>query len=675
MAAPLIKPIQVDGGTFYQFTSAANDISGLNLDSDREFTFSKLAALDIPDVKTPSNGENAIVWEALGYLGGNQSSVPVSSISANQDINFAQSFQNYVLNLERSIMAGRNDLGVDYDPKVLNSVAERSFWKWLSALGAIRFREATSSEATEPGLLVEEDASPSYNPVVKYIGNIDVTNKPAKQGQTYTEIYLHIPKEHGSTPTVLWRPLEDHNYRPGMAVNGDGEFIFGRDSTSSHPAGLDLTAYYDDDISDRYIIDSPLGATATSMITTSTGKNHIISKTDGVVLDFDPQNYGLVASREGLSSIYEMNSLPQAQNFDFNCVLVYYDVFDPANPDDRATNLYGILVLDNYTNDPDGGAIERIKKLKPNELTNANGNSYAFTLNIKYDNDLDNAAPEVSINDYNSFSMDLFMDAMTRLQTSFDMFEEQKSELVELKNEVEEIKNIASTIETSDELFERMRALEQKVENARIGLEDSNGIFDLIEDVNRRVDSILNGQAPVDLSFDLEMFNSGTGIEIQRTSEGLRFETNASGYTIPSVGTQGGSFSYVVDNGTQFETDPNDDDFFPDNNVLFLEPLDNYFRESGSNGPSDDELRVNISDERYTWSTGQTLRIAWGGSVDMDGNPMIFRTDVRDEFGFGVYGVEIGRVEASELTSSKPIIEIVCLDAASYEFAVDVVKP
>ena len=58
MATPLINALRVQGGTFYTFTSASNDISKTFTDDDARFVFSKFALLDIPDVATPTSNQN-----------------------------------------------------------------------------------------------------------------------------------------------------------------------------------------------------------------------------------------------------------------------------------------------------------------------------------------------------------------------------------------------------------------------------------------------------------------------------------------------------------------------------------------------------------------------------------------------------------------------------------------
>ena len=105
MIAPLIKPIRLQGGTFYTFSSASEDL-GLSLNnSQKKFKFSNFALLNIPDIKSSPLGENNI---GLSNTPG-----AFSVIDQSKTLNdyFAESLQNYCLNLESMITSDP-----DYDP-------------------------------------------------------------------------------------------------------------------------------------------------------------------------------------------------------------------------------------------------------------------------------------------------------------------------------------------------------------------------------------------------------------------------------------------------------------------------------------------------------------------------------------------------------------------------------
>ena len=170
MATPLIRTPQVSGGVFYAFASASKDLSKTFNNDQLKFQFSKYALLNIPNIEVPLNQQNYIQFLTVdGAI--------YNGLNADNNVNLAESFQNYALNLEALLMADN-----DYDITIKQSVAERVFFKWLKELGAIRFRNASITEksANTGSLFVEETTATSgtlrYNRVVEYLGNIDVTN-------------------------------------------------------------------------------------------------------------------------------------------------------------------------------------------------------------------------------------------------------------------------------------------------------------------------------------------------------------------------------------------------------------------------------------------------------------------------------------------------------------------
>lgn len=52
----------------------------------------------------------------------------------------------------------------------------------------------------------------------------------------------------------------------------------------------------------------------------------------------------------------------------------------------------------------------------------------------------------------------------------------------------------------------------------------------------------------------------------------------------------------------------------------------------------------------------------------------MFYTDANNNFRQGNWKWLIGKLTAADLISSKPIIEIICVDASKYIFEIDVVK-
>ena len=172
MATPLVRIPQPQGGTMYAFASSARDMTRAFNSSDLNFEFSKYALLDLPDFTDSVNGSNTIDFELNLKQASGQ-----AYVAGQPNIDWAQTFQNYALNMEEILL--QDD---DYDPIILASDAEKIFFKWLSALGAIRFRPTDSNESSV-GAYAENDNSilggSNYDKVVKYLGSIDAENDVA----------------------------------------------------------------------------------------------------------------------------------------------------------------------------------------------------------------------------------------------------------------------------------------------------------------------------------------------------------------------------------------------------------------------------------------------------------------------------------------------------------------
>jgi hypothetical protein len=694
MATPLINPLRVQGGTFYSFSSAVKDIQKTFTDDDARFVFSKFALLNIPDVATPTvtNRENYIVWEALGSIaGGGTSSVPVSTINTDNNINIAQSFENYVLNFEELILKGYNTLGRAYDPAELYTTSERIFWRWMAQLNAIRFRNAsTTTESTASLRYTEEDETEYYKRVVKYIGDIDVVNNVSRGGHAYSEVYVNVPTQHGNTPTILWKTFTDNNYAPGRQWNGTSEYIDGRDSGSNHPNGLDLRAFYDDDDQDYYESYTSFGNVSNvNLYTKASGgvseKAVRLSRMDGAVLDFEPYSYTDIVNDGTITSISEYNMTDKAEDFTFNAALVYYDTYSASNPTDKATNLYGILILDDYVNSGSGESyLKRFDKFKPNKVTKLNGNGYSLKLDIRFDTSISNSGVETLINDYNTFSMDLFIDSSTRMQEAAEMFLDTELDVIDIKERLTKLENFMFSQAQIDELSQRISLLEQSLVNAKLAFSSSSTLLDLINKNADNINQILSGNLSVNLTYNTDVLYQGDGILLDKSVPNqVKIVNKNQGYTNFSVCKNSvtvynpqKTLKSTANNGIN----PNS---LEDNNILVLGAYTNYFKQLNDSHENvnalsgieifQDDLYINI-DDASSWKKGQSFRIVFADPIDINNFTIYIKTDSVNKFGSGIFGTTVGTIIPSMLISDRPIIDIICTDESLYKFNIDIIR-
>ena len=680
MATPLLQPLKVQGGTFYTFASAAKDISKTFTDDNARFVFSKYALLDLPKVKTPSDSSNTIVWQALDAYGGGAtaSSAIANDFTTDNNRNFAQAFQSYALNFEQLVLASRNNLNETYDEDILATSSERIFWHFLKNINAIRWQDAnTTNEANFPGLYREEipASGVSYKQVVKYLGDIEVINNISRGGQSYSEIYIHVPTSHGNTPLVLFNTSSDKNYKPGLSWEGEDDYIYKR-NVGFGTFGLNNDAFYDNMSTNQYVVGPTFGLSTNKSCTAYLGPAPgtpipvLISDMEGAKLEFNPESYFPITNDPELNTINDFNASTVSGDFEFNVCLVYYDTYDVSNPDNFARNLYGILVIDDYDNGVSESSLKSFKKFKPNAVTKLNGNSYGLKLNLKFDTSNDNVGVETVIREDLTFGMDLFADASVRLQESADMFITQKLELIEIENRITNLEQYYFSQDTIDLLDEKVNALESSLNNAQLNFASDTTLLDLIRNNSDNINDMLTGKVNINLTYNTDVVKAGEGIIIDYSVPNqISIKNRNQKYsTFAECLNTSAHLEYTVNNGTVPGATA-------DGNRIALGPFTNYYRNVGATAPTIyDNIIVNIDDTNYKWKKGQTLRIVFVDDIDLDTYQINIKTDAQNVKGSGKYGVSVGNLTIADLITTKPIIEIVCVDPVTYTFYVDVIK-
>ena len=695
---PLIRTPQVEGGTFYTFSSAARDLSKTLNNENTRLVFSKFAVLNIPDfnrldVNTFGTYDNYMQFNTI------DGEIWNGGLNPDPNINWAEGLQNYALNLEEIILSNP-----DFDNTVKQSPAERVFFKWLKETGAMRFRGATNLEqapgVTRP-LFVEEDFSCTggvhYQPVVKYLGEIDIVNNVDKAGEAYTELYINIPTEVGNTPTILFDTIEDANYQPSLAIQGTTEFIEGRNAATVHPQGLDIRAYYDIDDSITYTdpnanwMGQPQPTTTNDAYFTEpvtfidptsvdirkypsdygnpagfAGVAYRRSKLDGISIDWNANDYQQITNNSSISTIPQFNGTDLSSNFEFNAVLVYYDLVDLNNSDNTVTNLYGILLLDNITPTTEGGYIQRYPKFKPNKVTGQNGNSFGFKINLRFDASPGTTGIDTIVNDYNTFSMGLFSDATAQLQESAKIFQRQQLEVSDLDQRVQTLENQVSSVSSLEFLQDQVTGLQGQIDNASLAFSNSTTLLDLIATNADEIQAIANGQVPLQVQYNTDVVQAGTGIIV---------DTNTPNKIILSLGVQEYTFDSLIDvNGNPITTlSPININVATPSIYFGLQPYTNMCRVSTNNLAGGD-VCFYIDDSAIQFKTGQTIRVVFDTTLNLGTQKLKFYTDSLSRLNAGSYGIQIAEIDNSEITSDKPIIEIICTDAANLSFVYDIVK-
>jgi hypothetical protein len=723
---PFIRPLQVQGGTFYSFSSAAEDLSFTFNNSVNKFRFSKFALLNLPNIDngfSSQSQDNIIRLSAPDSAFLDYATSAGEIITGNGNIDFSQSFQSYCLNLESTIFSTD-----EYDSTLKQNVSERVFFKWIKEIGAIRFRPANPSEVS-PSLdqnsvvivndlpitqkrYVEGDQplgttgsygiqSGTYNRVVQYIGNLDIVNSVKNSDNSYSEVYVYIPTKDGNTPTVLFKNVVDKNYyqdfqwtnNPNNPLND--EYLNDRNYDEINPSGLTTLAIFDDDVlgapTSSFFYTGLNGATAAGNWYTprdtantyftdelftdpsndilyksylSTDLTYIRSRLDSIGIDFDPNSYQGILSNPSISTLEEFNSTPDAADFEFNCVLIYYDVYDPAIPSDSATNLFGVLFLDDVNSSGGDVFIPRLDKFRPNPVTKLNGNSYGFKINLKFDTDIDQTGVEQAINDYSPFSLSMFMDAMNVLQDASSTLNNASVDFIQLSDRVTNIENITLTTPTSINLDRRILSIEQTLATNQALLKNSASIMQLINQNYDLIRSILNNQTSVEVSYNLDLVKQGKGILVDRSTPNQLFIDN-----INQDFNIGKDYAYgtFTQNGT---------------NIIPLNDFSNYFKHiNASTGLTlTADMTIRLDDTSVNWKNGQRFRLSFGDPI-YPGNFVIkILTNATGLYPINnpsliQYSTTIVTFTSSEFSSNSyvPVFDIICIDQDNLRFQVDMI--
>lgn len=619
---PFLKRISDHGGTLYVFPSASQDLTRTFVSNDYEFRFSHFACLNLPDIMSGRYDESMDKGLYLKTLYNDD--ITNSSDGIGKVI--TEEFQNYIMNFETAILNGEGDSD-DYDNDIMTTVSEKVFFNWLQKVGGIKFNDNL------------EEYTDLSDRTVQYIGNIDVMNTVEVNGDTFEELYLHIPSTVGASPKVYFRDgdaTDNKNYLDKTYIIGGGEKIIGRTDESPYFSDKNKTVR----ISSKAIFDAD-------------GDNSYTGDS-GHTIDFRDMSY------ENGAGISTMNG-NSSEDFEFNAILIYYDFLkkteDPIVKK-YVTNLYGILFLDNVTvlNDIKStgtrklGYIQRYPKKK--ETVYGNGNSFALKIDLKIDTIPDTNTEVVKYTDPNSaVSMDLYEKAMTQLQKCVDYFYTQKNEIVELRNRVSELETVLSGIDRISDL----RGEIDRLYNLYDGMNtvDTQTILDLIDKNSQKISSIIRGESNAKLQFDMDVIQKGVGVDLIKNRDTNKVVINATQkYNMNTVYTDD-KYSSVIDVDNPFDTydESSKTMFIPLAYGVNLAVI--YYTDKGACSKN---IEIEIDDTEYKWERGQSMKLYF---TPVGENA---RFEIANGFSLKiVMGTYVIDIDGDEMNGNN-LIEIVCID-------------
>lgn len=655
---PLINRLNEKSTTFITFESASNDLSRcLGNTSTKEFVFSHFVCLDLPDIKNEIRPEqeqgidypdNALTLYDNGTTISEQGNASSSYL-------VARYLQDYMLNFEEHLLS-KEPVTTPTD----RSPAERVFWHWLHKMKAIGWETADNSNSDDNheaayGITryVETKSAEGYRKVVKYIGDIDVTNNVDYGNEAYTEIYVHIPAESGNTPAVLFMNAEDDRYRKShtySAGNNHGgvNYIYGQEGENPLYPGDPGETPYPAVPSSVAVYDS-----GTEYVTGGLGE-------DCMCVDFDSRSYRDIMANAGINTIQDYNNSAYSETFEFNTVLLYYDVVDISSGD-RTSNLYGVLFLGDVKesaqpNVPD--YFQRYPKYKPSDGA-YNGNSYGFKINLRIDLEPNKQGIHTLVNEYNTFSMSLFADAVAKIQGVAGTFSKLKGEFARQSERIGEIETLMAGVAEYNRLAESIRTLQEELENANLAFADRNTIIDLIAKNTDAIKNLSKGGPQTGAA----QVKPGYGISVDTDSGGVTVSAVNAGYSICALTVLDTGEGVTADSPMNLASDSIQGRV---GNAVYTHLM------SGSNmlrfytdeaNAADNDIVIYINDSLVSWRRGQNMKISFPTlTLDiLNGHGIKILTDIANRSGNGQYSAA-DTVAFSELSADHPVIELICTD-------------
>lgn len=523
LRTPIIMP-RKQGGTFYTFGSAMEDI-GLNInESHNRVELSHYVLLDIPNFANDLDTDKTFL-NLTSEMNYDSSEYTVDS-STQGDFIFADQFQNYCLNFETVL---RNQDKYNYASN--KTVSERVFWKWLFG----RMKNDDDRFVTDGSYIYEK----KENAIAKAFGAISAGSQRTDDSGLYNETFVQIPSSYGQM-RVLFKKVIDENYiETSYEGTNENRWIENIDAS-------EITQIESDNVVNFYMDsdDFSYPSYGTIITDTSTGrqfevidsekvKNLITAKWIGepgelsevgnLTINDENQSYQRfdynsqdVIKSTGISPIsksdskyssyatytvsenrdydkfevefdinklrtyYNNNSLTyddigmgstsnididnEYDDFRFNAILVYYSIYDTNKTKRLSTNAYGIYILD--------GAIESSEItgmfyfpsiLKVKSGANKNGSSYSFRINVKPSTAY---SGDITVIDKSTAGYSMsedFNDVLRNLTAAVTTMKENAKTLYSMAKDSKDIKQLVSTT------MEKIDGIESDISNIKNG--------------------------------------------------------------------------------------------------------------------------------------------------------------------------------------------------------------
>ena len=519
LRTPIIMP-RKQGGTFYTFGSAMEDI-GLNInESHNRVEISHYVLLNIPNFANDLDTNNTFL-NLSSEVDYSSSEYTVDS-STQGDFIFADQFQNYCLNFETVL---RNQENYNYASN--KTVSERAFWKWLFG----RMKNDDDRFITYGNYIYEK----KEKAIAKAFGAISAGSQRTDDSGLYNETFVQIPSSYGQM-RVLFKKVIDENYietsYKGTNINRWIENIDKSEIEYENKITFYMDSNYFSYPSDETIITDTSTGSKFKVIGTEISNSQITAEWIDEPVDIAKNGYLSINGKDrkynkydqkyfikstGISPVsksdsedqsnvtynvnenidydkfeveFDINKLRTCYNnssltyddigigntkndeiekenygdFEFNAILIYYSIYDANKTKRLATNAYGLYILDGAIKSSEINGMFYFPPIRKSKSgPNKNGSSYSFRINVKPSTAY---SGDITVNDNSTAGYSMsedFNDVLRNLTAAVTTMKENAKTLYSMSKDSKDIKQLVSTT------MEKIDGIESDISNIKNG--------------------------------------------------------------------------------------------------------------------------------------------------------------------------------------------------------------
>jgi len=229
------------------------------------------------------------------------------------------------------------------------------------------------------------------------------------------------------------------------------------------------------------------------------------------------------------------------------------------------------------------------------------------------------------------------------------------------------MENMVLSSEDADLMKQQIVTLQTQLENAALNFADETSLLQMITEINRRINQIVDGTIPTEVQYNTNVIHDGLGTTVDKSVPNkIKINNNVYGYKLLTLFDWDNLTSTSGLQVTAYDASN------ALNKGIFarLKPFENMMRVNIKSGGSvaNNDVNIYIDDSTASWKDGQTLKLVFDNIIEMNGYNINIYTDKKNGWS------QVAQIVNGDLRNGKPYIEIVCTNQATLTFVADVLR-